>query len=425
MLLKTLFLFNQKQYMRLIPLLIFLVFSNFSHSQNGQIDKIKRGKWIAELNLNDQDDLPFYMIIEKKKKLYSFSVVNGDEHIQLEGPILLNDSLHVRFPYFNSELVFAIDNKKAITGYWQNFNKGDNYTIPFSAQRKKSYQFSMASKKTTSVNFNGRWEVEFEPNTESSYPAVGVFAQEENKNEVYGTFLTETGDYRYLAGNSIKDSLYLSCFDGSHAFLFKAHNNNGVLKGKFFSGTHWNSEWEAKQNDDFELTSPDDLTYLTDSSSVSFQLKTLKGDSYNFPNEEVKNKVVIIQIMGSWCPNCLDESMYYKSLYEKYNSMGLEIISIGYEAGDSFDDYSKSIERLKNKLDIDFTFLVGGNAKKSLAGEHFNMLNEIISFPTSIFIGRDGKVKKIHTGFNGPGTGSYYSNYVQKTNALVEYLLAE
>ena len=409
--------------MRFVFILSLLVYSTMGYAQKSF--KLKKGQWISELHLSDSDKLPFRMIVQKKGKSYTLSVMNGEETIKLEAPKQKGDSLHVWFPYFNSKLVFAIKNKKQIAGYWQNFNKGDFYRIPFSSKRAKGYQFSMTDKKTKSVNLDGRWQVEFSPNTNSSYPAVGIFKQKEGSQEVFGTFLTETGDYRYLAGNSSKDSLFLSCFDGSHAFLFKAAYNNGKLSGKFFSGNHWSTEWEASRNENFELASPDELTYLKEGGKVNFDLRSLDGTNYSFPNTEVKNKVIIIQIMGSWCPNCLDETMYYKSLYDKYHSQGLEIISVAYEIGSGFDDYVKNIERIKTKLDLDFTFLVGGKANKTLASEQFSMLNGIISFPTSIFIGRDGEVKRIHTGFNGPGTGSYYKEYVENTNALVEFLLAE
>ena len=134
-------------------------------------------------------------------------------------------------------------------------------------------------------------------------------------------------------------------------------------------------------------------------------------------------KITIIQIMGTWCPNCMDETRYYKELYTKYHAQGLEIISVGYEVGENFEDFSKKIKLLKERLDLNFTFLVGVSASKNLASEQFSMLNEVISFPTSIFIGKDGTVKRVHTGFNGPGTGSYYNEYVEKTNKLIEEML--
>jgi len=410
--------------MKYQAILLLTFIASFGFSQSTELPRLKNGRWVGGLQLTDTDVLHFEMEVVKSKDSYQFYVVNGDEMIEMQTPEIINDSIHLRFPYFNSELVFAADSKKNIIGYWQNFNK-TNYTIDFKAERsRKTARFGTHAKKLkTFLNVDGRWEVAFSAGTDSEYPAVGIFDQ--NEDVVNGTFLTETGDYRYLAGNTTKDSLYLSAFDGSHAFLFKAKKNGEQLEGTFFSGSHWQSQWKANRNANFELTSPEDLTYLKGDSTVNFELTDIKGEPIVFPNESTAGKVVIIQIMGTWCPNCLDETIYYKKLHDRYKDQGLEIVSVCYEVGDSVDDYVSSIERLKKKLELDFTFVVGGNARKSLASEHFNMLNKVISFPTSIFIGRDGKVKRVHTGFNGPGTGDVYTEYVEKTNALVEFLLAQ
>lgn len=403
--------------MKSILLLVALTVSYSVVSQK-QV-KIKKGAWISELQLNEKDVLPFNIKVKKNNQII---VLNAEEEIVLDSPIYKNDSFYVKFPYFNSELVFHKDSKKHLNGYWVNYNKSANYKIPFTSLKKKSTRFGVSKKGKNQILVDGKWQVEFEPNTNSSYPAVGIF--EQKKSKVSGTFLTETGDYRFLEGNTTKDSLLLSCFDGSHAFLFKAALNQDTLNGKFFSGTHWQSEWNAVQNENYTLTSPDDLTYIVEENELKFQLKDLNNNDFNFPNTAYNDKVVIIQIMGTWCPNCLDETHYYKELYEKYHDQGLEIISICYEAGKSFDEYVANVERLKSKLELDFTFLIGGKASKNLASEHFKVLNEVISFPTSIFIGRDGMVKRVHTGFNGPGTGSYYSEYVEKTEALIQTLLS-
>lgn len=403
--------------MKLLSVILLVIISNSAYSQKQS--KIKKGGWISELQLNESDVLPFNLTVKKNNLL---SVINAEEEIILNEPIFKNDSFYVKFPYFNSELIFHKDSKKSLNGYWVNYNKGLDYKIPFSSTKKRSMRFSIPKKAKNIASIDGTWQVEFEPNTNSAYPAVGVFKQK--NNQVSGTFLTETGDYRFLDGNITSDSLYLSCFDGSHAFLFKAALINDTLNGSFFSGKHWKSAWNGIKNESFKLTSPDELTYIIDDNDVTFNLKDLNNIDYTFPNDQTKDKVVIIQIMGTWCPNCLDETTYYKELYNKYHDQGLEIISICYEAGNSNEHYIKNISRLKEKLNLDFTFLIGGEASKNLASKHFEMLNEVISFPTSIFIGRDGNVKRVHTGFNGPGTGSYYTEYVIKTEALIQTLLS-
>lgn len=392
---------------------------------SAQKTKLKKGSWIAELALNDRDNLPFNLLVSKSSTGYSFMVENGDELILLNEPIEKDDSLYVRFPFFNSMLVFKATSKLSIDGYWVNFNKKNNYKIPFTANKQRSERFSSAKKKALDTYLNGKWEVTFEPNTSSAYPAVGVFTQEKGKSEISGTFLTETGDYRFLKGNIVNDSLFLSCFDGSHAFLFKASIIGDSLSGQFFSGKHWTANWEGKRNDDFELKNPNDLTYILNDKKIEFDLVDLEGADFSFPNDNYAGKVTIIQIMGTWCPNCLDETIYFKELYDNYHEKGLEIISIAYEAGETMEDYVASVNRLRSKLNLDFTFLIGGDASKNLASQHFSMLNEIISFPTTLLIGRDGQVKRIHTGFNGPGTGEYYTDYIRNTNSLIEKLLAE
>lgn len=408
--------------MKFLILLVLFSTAHISLSQNGKHVKIKNGSWISELMLTESDILPFNMTVKKGNILI---VENAEEEIILNTPVFKNDSFITRFPYFNSALVYAVKNKNQLEGYWLNYNKGDDYKIPFVSNRKKTNRFSMIRKKSSGVDVNGKWKVTFEPGTADAYPAVGVFKQKAGDNTVSGTFLTETGDYRFLEGNTTDDSLFLSCFDGSHAFLFKAKKYSDSLHGSFFSGKHWQSEWIAQKNESYTLTNPDELTYVVDPNALTLSLKTLNGEDFVYPNKDFENKVVIIQIMGSWCPNCLDESLYYKDLYTKYHEQGLEIISVAYETGNNTNDYVANILRLKNKLNVEFTFLVGGAANKGLASEHFKMLNEVISFPTSIFIGKDGKVKRVHTGFNGPGTGSYYTEYVEKTNALIESLLSQ
>lgn len=408
--------------MKILSLTVgFLLFSFVAFTQKSQT--FKSGQWIGNLQLNEQIVLPFSMEFKNSKDNCYGIIINGDEVIDLGKINSINDTFHIPFPIFNTELIFTVQDKKTIAGSWHNYNKA-NYSIPFVANYSKQNRFPKEKNKLKK-DFSGKWETVFSKDGKDAYPALGLFKQTDDK--ISGTFLTETGDYRYLDGNVYGDKLYLSCFDGSHAFLFTAQENEkGELDGKFYSGKHWNSEWTAKHNEFYSLPNPDSITYVKENAkNLSFEVKDLKGKPYVYPNNALNDKVVIIQLMGTWCPNCLDETDYFKQLYDKYHAKGLEIISIGYEVGDDFDKHVDRISTFKNKLDLDFTFLVGGSANKGTASKQFSALNEIISFPTSIFIGRDGQIKRIHTGFNGPGTGEYYKEYVEKTDELIKLMIEE
>ncbi len=396
-------------------LLLMGLSATFVHAQKMSL---LTGSYSAYLQLNETTQLPVHLTVEKKQKRTILVVHNAEERIELMNGIKKGDTIVLPFPSFDSELRFITDKKKEIRGYWLNYNKGVNYKIPFFA----NFNPKPRKKDLPGGDLNGKWETHFSPATSDEENALGIISQ--HQNHLTGTFRTETGDYRFLEGSIEGSKFYLSAFDGSHAFLLNGTLKDHRVQGYFYSGKHYSTDFVATYNPDYELRDADSITVLkSNSPEFHFNLKTVNGTDYSFPNADTKGKVVIIQIMGTWCPNCMDETNYYKELYEKYHSKGLEIISIGYETSDSFEEQAKKILTLKQRKNLDFIFLVGGKASKLIASQQFDMLNEVISFPTSIYIGRDGQVKRIHTGFNGPGTGAVYTEYVEKTNALIESLL--
>ena len=387
---------------------------------------IAQGNWIGNLQINENTQLPFNFLISHKNDKTIFTILNGQEEIELIEGECIDDTFHFSFPVFNSELTFKVNSNEQIEGYWNNKMK-TNYTMPFTGKLSFSERFPVTTTQPC-LNFNGHWETEFSNEGENPYPALGIFKQK--GTQVTGTFLTETGDYRFLEGNVYGNQLYLSCFDGSHAFMFTAQQNNeGILTGKFYSGKHWQNQWTAKRNDNFKLPSPDSITYLAAKTSalnfnyLTFTLPNIDGSTFSFPNQNTTGKVVIIQLLGTWCPNCFDETRYYKELYEKYHGDGLEIISIGYEASHDTEAQINALKSYKKRMKLDYTFLLGGQANKALASEQFKILNEIVSFPTSIFIDRKGNIQRVHTGFNGPGTGKYYEEYIKSTDDLIKRML--
>ncbi|MFN5415788.1 MAG: TlpA family protein disulfide reductase [Flavobacteriia bacterium] len=381
---------------------------------------LKKGNWSAHLVLNETTNLPFKLNISGSKKKPIFTILNAEEKIQLTSFKEINDSLQIDFPNFHSYIRFVVKNKTEIAGTWTNLNKGNNYKIPFFAKHNLPNTVCVQQH---NLDLTGRWKTTFSPNTDDAEMAIGVFKSADYSHELTGTFLTETGDYRFLVGQACSDKMFLSCFDGSHAFFFEANYKDGNLNGTFYSGKHYSTPFTATKDEKFELRNPDSLTYVVKKEPFAFKLKDLDGKEFVFPNEQFKNKVTVIQIMGTWCPNCLDESKFLKEMYQKYHQDGFEVISVGYETPTNFDEQVQKIKLLKSRLNLDFTFLVGGQANKALASEQFSMLNQIISFPTAIFLDKNGQIVKIHTGFNGPGTGKIYDEFKLETEELIKNLV--
>ncbi|MBX7094384.1 MAG: TlpA family protein disulfide reductase [Flavobacteriales bacterium] len=396
------------------------------HGVSGKDKFLSVGEWKMNMQLSATDFLPFrFNLLEENNKYYA-EVVNGTEKIKSLELSLNGDSIFFRLPIFDSEFRLKRMDQGTLVGAWYNYTRCCNYHIDVSAKFGSEERFVLPeSLSEDPADFNGKWKVIFSPGTDDQYDAVGLFEQKNNR--ISGTFLTETGDYRFLEGNVFGNRMLLSCFDGSHAFLFDARlNAEQQLSGKFFSGKHWQEPWTANRNAAFELANPDSLTYIKPGySGLNFAFPNLKGETVSFPSDNYTNKVVIVQLMGSWCPNCMDETAFLKDLYNEYHAQGLEIISLCYERSENFEESVRNVSNHKNHLGANWQFLIAGSASKEKAAKTLPMLNHVMSFPTSIFIDKNGKVRKIHTGFYGPGTGDYFTRYSELNRNFVEKLLAE
>jgi thiol-disulfide isomerase/thioredoxin len=137
--------------------------------------------------------------------------------------------------------------------------------------------------------------------------------------------------------------------------------------------------------------------------------------------------VVIVQIFGTWCPNCLDESRYYSDYYKKNKNKGVEFVALAFEYVKTKEKAFEHIHKFKKDIGIDYPILLAqiGTTNKKKAQEKLPMLNHVLSYPTSIFIDKKGDVRKIHTGFNGPATGQKYIDFTIEFESFVDELLEE
>ncbi|RYZ97038.1 MAG: TlpA family protein disulfide reductase, partial [Sphingobacteriaceae bacterium] len=284
-----------------------------------------------------------------------------------------------------------------------------------------------AIQQKTGINLSGRWTAIF-GDGDNRDTTVAEFKQSET-GIVTGTFLTTTGDYRFLEGRVYNSTLYLSCFDGGHAYLFtgKITDENTITEGKFYAGLSGTDTWAAVRNENAKLPDAYSLTALKPGyKKLDFTFTDLSGNKVSINDNRFKNKVVIVQILGSWCPNCMDETAYMINYYKKYQPKGVEVIGLAYERTKDFARSVKAVTQLKDHFGITYPLLITGYtpAQKETA-ESLPALAKVVGFPTTIIIDKKGEVRKIHTGFSGPATGSHYTEYIAEFEKLTDDLLAE
>ena len=301
-------------------------------------------------------------------------------------------------------------------------NYAENYVLPFKAVHGKAGRFDNVS---SSSAFDGTWETTFYSEDGKETPAVGVFKAEEGL--LKGTFLTKTGDYRFLDGYTEQDTMHLYTFDGNHIYKFKAHKeSDSIIKGEYWSGKTSFKTFVSKRNDTVSLPDANSLTYLKEGyDRINFSFPDLEARQVSLTDEKYKGKVVVLQIFGTWCPNCMDETRFLSEWYRKNVDQGVEIIGLAYEIKPDFNYARDRVLTMKEKLDVPYDFLIAGTSTTESASESLPMLNRVMSFPTSIIIDRKGEVRRIHTGFSGPATGVYYEEFVDDFNHFMKDLIEE
>lgn len=379
----------------------------------------KTGPWRGVIGLQGQE-MPFNFTTDSTAEGYIVKLRNAEEEIVLDEVRIQDDTITMVMHVFDAELRARMHGDSMTGWFIKNYESG--YRLPFRAKAGQSFRFVEESADTTS--FAGTWRTVF-TNEKDTTQAVGIFRQ--NGSTVYGTFLTPTGDYRYLEGQVTNGQLQLSVLDGNHAFLFTGiKKSNTELTGTWWSGRSWKQDWVAKKDPNAQLPDATTLTGLKPGmNTFPFAFPDQDRKMVSSADSVFHDKVVIVQILGTWCPNCMDETRFLNEWYQSHRKQGVEVVGLAFESKDEFSYAAERVRKMKTKMNVAYPVLIAGNKDKKKAAEALPMLEKVVAFPTTIFIGRDGKVKKIHTGFSGPGTLEYYDRFIQEFNHTVDELLKE
>ncbi len=404
--------------MRFSILPFFLAFI-LSCSEPTSIEKkaphLAYGDWLLQMQLDSSTTITQPVSVDSS---YAFTFLNGAEAITTHPAIFGRDSFFLDMPIYHSYFVDRDPQKDLLEGFWHYPDRDPSYKIPFTA----SYLGQDAHDTLSLPADTLRYRIHFSPDSPDAYPAIGEFMVHDRV--ATGTFLTETGDYRFLHGTFENDNLVLQCFDGSHAFHFDMKVHGDSLTGVFRSGVHWKESFTGVLDNAASLRDPYEITRVVNDQPIQFTATSLTGEKVRFNRSTFTGGITLIQLFGSWCPNCLDESRFYTELHDRYAEEGLTIVPIAFERSRNFAENVIRLKRYGRELHLPFDIYIGGRASKAEASDMFPMLNAVTSFPTSLFVDRNGKIAAIHTGFNGPGTGDVFTAYKQETFALLDSLLA-
>ena len=387
---------------------------------------LKNGFWRASILRPDGQQIIFNFQSKDSAGKKIIYVINGKEHLLVDSIETRGDSVFIQMPFFESGFKAKITEEGNLEGSWVKKYGERTQILPFKAIYNTKERFPVTAPPVE--NISGKWVSVFKENNHAD-TIVAEFKQE--GSHLTGTFLDPTGDYRYLDGVVSGDSLKLSTFDGAHAFLFTAKIDNGqkISAGKFYSGARSIEEWSAEKNPDAAVAGGfNEAKLKPGSGKLNFTFpNSIDGRKISINDPKYKGKVVVIQILGSWCPNCMDETKFLSNYYNNNHQRGVEIIGLAYERTTNFKESQKELQPFIKRFNVKYPILITGvtvsdplKAEKTLPE-----LESINAFPTTIFVDKKGNIRKIDSGFAGPATGIYYTEFTNKFNQLINQLLQE
>ncbi|MDR3193770.1 MAG: TlpA family protein disulfide reductase [Tannerella sp.] len=398
-----------------LPLLV-LFFS--CHSSDG---RWQDGLWRGELRIQDRQAPFLFETSRFGTDSATVTLMNGEERVALTGIRHEADTVIIPIEPYDAVIRAFVSGSRMEGRFMKNYIENDT-GIPFHAERGDLPRFKEAAR-PVAIPIDGKWDICFIGAGDTAHN-VGLFRSENRL--VTGSILTRSGDLRYLEGAPTEAGVRLSAFSGQSPYLIELQFTSGDTFEGFFYTARSRTALKGVRNGQAELENACTLTRMKDGfTQLHFRLPDMNGEMVSLNDDRYRGKVVIVSILGSWCPNCLDETGFLSPWYKARRDQGVEIVGLAFERKDDFEYAKTAINRLRGKYGIEYEILFAGQAGAASIARVLPEIDAFSSYPTTFFIDKKGNVRKIHTGYSGPATGLFYEAFKEDFNALVDLLLSE
>ncbi|MBP6105594.1 MAG: TlpA disulfide reductase family protein [Steroidobacteraceae bacterium] len=384
--------------------------------------ELQAGSYRATLELPGSKSVPFGLDVAQEETGKVLYVTNGEERIRLDEVAVTPGRLQARFPGYETTLSANVRGGELTGNVTLVHTDGKALQLPFTARLGETWRFYPEAL-PDNADFAGRWDVTFTDG--AGRRTAGVAMVDQSFDDVTGTVQMPTGDQRFLAGEAHDEELRLSRFDGGAVVLYEAKlDARGELAGETWSDRGGSQHFVATRNPDAAIDAAALASRLRNPAApFTFAFKDLDGRTVSNSDPRFQDKVLLVTLAGSWCPNSHDEARLLVQLDRKYRSRGLEIVSLMFEQHAEFERAVAAVQRFRTAYGIAYPTLIAGTADKTKAAAMLPQLDAVLAYPTAIFIDRAGRVHEIHTGFAGPATAVQHDLLAHEFATRIEALL--
>ncbi len=382
----------------------------------------EQAAWNGVLELARGISLPFRMSLDLSGEKPGGYFLVGDEKTPIPEVMRDGNSLVLGFSEYGAEM----------RGTWNGNEWAGDY-IRYRSSGNKSFKFRAAPAAASAALRpsapaaapTGNFQVLFDGDGRIDETTVAKFWTKDSS--LYGTFIAPDGDYGLLAGEPAGNGFYLNRFTGWQATVIALEPSGAGWFGRFYAASNDKPQaFTLKPRADLKIAIPATMqtAVRNPNRGFTFEGMSITGDTVRNIDERFKGKALIIDIMGTWCHNCLDEAPVLEQLQREYGKDGLEIVGLSFEISDDPEVAKKNLKLYKDRFGLTYTLLFCGslddqNVDRQIRGQ----IENFFAYPTTIFIGRSGSVQAVHSGFKGPGTGEEFQPQVKEFHELARKLL--
>ena len=384
--------------------------------------RLTDGQWRGVFEAQDTE-IPFLFEVKSADtENPTVTLLNGEDRLDLTGVTYRNDSVMIPVRIYDAVLEAKIEGERMSGRLVKLYSNRPDGRVPFTAQKGDLARFADTGERAA-VSLDGRWEITV-PEREMA-KQVGVFTQKAD-GYLTGSILTPTGDYRHLEGTVQANRFYLSAFAGMTPYLIRGQfTGDDTFTAEFITPAGI-SHFEGMRNPDAALPDAYTMTTLQPGyTSLGFRLPDLDGREVSLEDPKYKGKVVVVSLLGSWCPNCMDETAFLAPWYKANRTRGIEVVGLAFERKDDLEYARNQLSVFIEQLGVTYDILFAGRVGDETVAKVLPELTRLMSYPTTIFIDKKGNVRKIHTGFSGPATGKFYEEFKTGFNRTVNELVDE
>lgn len=392
------------------------------------------GAWDGSIQTS-AGDVNFGIDLKIESTGISAALVNDTDRQPFSSVTWDGALLTLRLDYYDGTLTAHFVSPQKMEGEYSRQTSKGTVHIPVTLV---PHQQRVLGKPWTGATLAGDWLVVRPGGATEDKVTLATFRQQKTASadgKVFVTGILEpvSGDTGLLHGSVYNDPaghthFHLSRFDGIHVLALDGDfQPDGSLKGQL-AGTASSTPFTAQRSKDVASADPNvqagGLTRVKDPQQpFRFGGTDSTGKFVDQASAQFKGKAVIVDIFGTWCPNCHDEAPILQQLYGKYRSQGLVIVGLAYEYTDDHARNLRQIEIYRAKYGITFPLLLAGTTAEGQIEKTLPQLVNFGAYPTTIFLDRDGRVHAIHAGFAGPSTGDKYQEVQQRMDQLTREIL--